>query len=82
MSVSEWTDIVQIVGGSSFIAGLKSDGTVVIDGTFQGFMDSSFIQSWRNVVFISAGFRSLAAVKFDGSVFFSGEILKETIIQA
>lgn len=31
--VEEWNDIVQIACGDTFVAGLKSDGTVVVDGS-------------------------------------------------
>ena len=46
--VSEWTDIVQISASRYSIAGLRSDGTVVVDGYLDNDLDGyrSQVEQW------------------------------------
>ena len=48
---SAWTDIVDLVGGYGWTAGLKSDGTVVIkEESWQKDPAEDRVSSWRNIV--------------------------------
>ena len=64
--ISNWKDIVAIVGGENHVVGLKSDGTVVAAG------DDSYgqrdVESWTDIVAISAGQFFTVGVKSDGTI--------------
>ncbi len=73
LDVSSWTDIVAIAEcGVDDLAGLKSDGTVVVAGSsFEANkIDAS---NWNNIIQITAGRGFLAGLKSDGTVVATGE---------
>ena len=69
-----WTDIVDICAGWSSVAGLKSDGTVVISQTpeLEGNMGASYdTVSWTGIVELS-GYSEIVGLKSDGTVVSTG----------
>lgn len=63
--VSEWSDIVQIAVNERFIAGLKSDGTVV---AIENGKDVSDQIGWTDIVNIECKFFFLIGITKDGHV--------------
>jgi len=75
--VASWSDICEICTGECFVAGLKSDGTVVACGAYLpvDYQDRNTIgdlSSWNNIKSISAGYNHLVGLKKDGTVVASG----------
>lgn len=74
----EWTDIVAIdgLGVAGCIAGLKSDGTVVVSN--HGVDPNGAIYrdalEWSDIIAISKGFESLLGLKRDGTVVAAGNL--------
>lgn len=74
----EWTDIVAIdgLGVVGCIAGLKSDGTVVVSN--HGVDENGAIYTdaleWSDIIAISKGFESLLGLKRDGTVVAAGNL--------
>ena len=74
----EWTDIVAIdgLGVVGCIAGLKSDGTVVVSN--HGVEENGTIYrdalEWSDIIAISKGFESLLGLKRDGTVVAAGNL--------
>lgn len=60
-----WNDIIAIADGGCYIAGLKSDGTVVVNN--YGCSSKLNVSDWKDIVAISAG-ASLFGLKKDGTV--------------
>lgn len=73
----EWTDIVAIdgLGVTGCIAGLKSDGTVVVShhgiGNGVQYHES---EGWTDIIAVSMGFDSLLGLKRDGTVAVAGNL--------
>lgn len=74
----EWTDIVAIdgLGAAGCIAGLKSDGTVVVSnhGVDQNGAIYTDAFEWSDIIAISKGFESLLGLKRDGTVVAAGNL--------
>lgn len=71
----EWTGIVSIVVGSTHIAGLKADGTVVAAGSNSyGQCD---VQGWTDIVAIYGGSHETIGLKADGTVVYTGSGSKD-----
>ena len=74
----EWTDIVAIDGLAAIgcIAGLKSDGTVVVSnhGVDQNGAIYTDAFEWSDIIAISKGFESLLGLKRDGTVVAAGNL--------
>ncbi|MCL2663901.1 MAG: hypothetical protein FWE83_11340 [Oscillospiraceae bacterium] len=70
-NISDWcdNDIIEIVAGGYFTAGLKKNGKVVSTGGLSGNMDTS---SWRDVVAIDAATYHLVGLKSDGTILVTG----------
>lgn len=49
-----WNGIVNIAGGETFLAGLRYDGTVCIDGKEQSESFMSTVNDWKNIIDIQA----------------------------
>lgn len=71
ISVSSWTDIVDIACGSRFAIGLRSDGTAVFAGAYENSLNDT--GNWKNVVSISAGRNASYGVLQNGIVVSSGD---------
>lgn len=71
--VPEWTDIVQISVYRYYIAGLQSDGTIVVDG-HGGLLDDYIpqVERWTDIVSVSINRSGVMGLKSDGSVVFAG----------
>lgn len=64
--VSAWSNIVDIKAGYSFIAGLKSDGTVLVaQDEYGSVLDTS---AWTDIVKIDSWDSGLMGLKADGTV--------------
>ena len=63
----DWTDIVSLTGTAS-LAGLKSDGTVVIEDSYDGSYLKRDVEDWKDIVSIAAGDGHLVGLKSDGTV--------------
>ncbi|MBD5459890.1 MAG: hypothetical protein HDR26_02950 [Lachnospiraceae bacterium] len=76
--MAQWTDIVAIdgLGVVGCIAGLKSDGTVVVSN--HGVEENGTIYrdalEWSDIIAISKGFESLLGLKRDGTVVAAGNL--------
>ena len=73
----EWTDIVVIdgLGVTGCIAGLKSDGTVMVShhgiGNMVNYRET---EEWSGIIAVSMGFDSLLGLKRDGTVVAAGNL--------
>lgn len=71
---SEWTDIVALETGYDFVAGLRSDGTVLVEQTKGKDRYSELdVSSWRDIRKIDAAGCCLLGLKGDGTVVATGE---------
>lgn len=74
-NVYGWSDIASIYAGTSFSAGLKTDGTVVADGvnrTGESIGDVWDFSGWTDMINLAAGDYFLVGLKSDGTVLFTG----------
>ncbi len=62
---SKWKNIIKIAGSDTHIAGLKSDGTVVVIG---GEFGQAIAQKWEDIVDIAAGWNTTVGLRKDGTV--------------
>ena len=68
--LNKWDDLTKIVGGENYIAGLKSDGTVVYtSGTTSNL---SQIKDWTGIVDIAAFGKEIIGLREDGTVAVTG----------
>lgn len=68
---SSWTDVVQVTAGHNFAAGLRSDGTVVLAGWEEYYVNEYGMDkalSWTDIVYIEAYQDCLLGVKSDGQI--------------
>lgn len=72
--LGSWTDIVSVSVGDNVIAGLRSDGTVIVSHhkVYEAKEDVS-VSGWADLVSVSAGDRYVVGLKSDGSVYYSSE---------
>jgi len=66
-AIEGWSNIVQVTGGWNHIAGLKSDGTVVVYSD-DDFNNIGAAEQWTDIVSITSGFHHLVGLKSDGTV--------------
>ncbi len=71
-NVAGWTDIVAIDGGNAIIAGLKADGTVVVDGPNVQHYKKAL--NWQNIKSIYAKEDCLIGITNDGTALATGVI--------
>ena len=70
---ADWTDIVAITKGEFYdTVGLRSDGTVVVDGA--GIMNdcNDNVSSWTDIVAVTVADNCIAGLKSNGSVVITG----------
>lgn len=73
-----WKNINSIVKGANFVAGLKSNGTVVVEVSDDTDHDEGYdVSSWRNIKKITAAAYTLIGLKSDGTVVVAGEDSEE-----
>lgn len=79
--MAEWTDIVDLsIGAVGTIAGLKSDGTVVVSKRYSGsapgedYFDAA---KWTDIIAISKSAFNLLGLKRDGTVVTTGRVNEE-----
>ena len=76
--LAEWEDISEICTGEYFVAGLKSDGTVVARGAYVpaeykgGPTVVDDFSDWTNIQSISAGYNHIVGLRKDGTVVAKG----------
>jgi len=74
--ISDWTDIVDISAASDGpIAGLKTDGTVVISKSYttsKTNLNDYDVSSWKDIIAISKSNNTLLGLKRDGTVVATG----------
>lgn len=68
--VEDWTDITQICAGITQIAGITSDGRVVVAHTEEYNYDVSY---WRDVVKLISGEDVLIGIRKDGKFYYAGD---------
>ena len=68
--VEDWTDITQICAGLTQIAGIKSDGRVVVAHTGEYNYD---VSGWENIVKLVSGEDALIGITEDGKVYITGD---------
>ena len=66
----QWVDIVQIAGDDLNIAGIRSNGSVIVAG--QNKNDIYDASTWTNVKQIDIGYEHVIAVTNEGTVLFAG----------
>lgn len=73
-----WKNINSIVKGSNFVAGLKSNGTVVVEVSDDTDYDEDYdVSSWQNIKKITAAGHTLVGLKSDGTVVVAGNDFEE-----
>ena len=70
-NVSEWRNVVQIALGLYFVVGLKSDGTVLVEG--KNFQNQKDAESWKDIVQISASDSHILGLTISGKVLAAGD---------
>ncbi len=73
-NISSWKNIVGIAVGNSFAAGLKSDGTVVVDGLNADILYD--VDEWKDIVSIESSGDELLGLKKDGTVLVTGRVIQ------
>lgn len=68
--LSIWSDIIDIAVGTTWVLGLKSDGSVVTAGT--RCVGMNCIPSWTNIAAVSAGYSHAVGLRRDGTVVAAG----------
>lgn len=68
--VEDWTDITQICAGITQIAGITSDGRVVVAHTGEYNYD---VSGWENIVKLVSGEDALIGITEDGKVYITGD---------
>ena len=68
----EWDNLTKIIGGKNYIAGLKSDGTVVAEGQWE-FTQLYQAKRWTGIVDIAACGEDIIGLKEDGIVVVTGK---------
>ena len=68
-----WSDVIAISVGGSFIAGLRSDGTIVVAGT-STYGRPPDVPKGSDFVAIAAGYDHLVGLRMDGTVAATGRI--------
>jgi len=77
-SVSDWTNIVQVIASYDRTIGLKSDGTVVMtynNGYAQPYGQEA-VRTWTGIKQISAGLYHIVGLKADGTVVHAGSTIQ------
>lgn len=69
--VEKWSNLVSISGSGAHIVGLKSDGTVLAEGT-QGF-NRDEIKKWKDIIQINANQNYTVGLRKDGTIIYSGD---------
>lgn len=77
VNARNWKDLSAIEAGHTITAGLKSDGTVVVDGQIEVYVKYNTngwgeVSKWRDIVSISIGGDKLLGLKKDGTVVAAG----------
>jgi len=77
--VSDWKDMIAVGsnvsgGASTFIVGLKKDGTVEFEGKIRGLKEylEIDVSDWEHIIAISAGASHFVGLKDDGTVVAAG----------
>ncbi len=68
--VNDWSDITQICAGITQIAGITSDGRVVVAHTGEYNYD---VSGWENIVKLVSGEDALIGITEDGKVYITGD---------
>ena len=74
ISASSWRNIVQISGYGDLLAGLRSDGTVVVTGSDAQYLNGNMIDGWTEITQVEVGYHSLLALTQDGYVLYTGNV--------
>lgn len=72
LNVEGWTGITQIEVGDKHIVGLKTGGSVIIEGDYTGLGENYYIGDWSGIMQISAGVTAILGLTYDGSVLAAG----------
>ena len=85
--VNNWTDIVSLAAGEEYVVGLKSDGTIALEGTYSENIARAL--EWTDIIAISATRGHIVGLKRDGTLVTvgvgivpAGELAKWRDIQA
>lgn len=69
----DWTNIVQICAGRSYLVGVRADGTVSTVGSNFNKDGCLEVEDWTDIKFVAAGLYTTVGVKKDGTVVATGE---------
>ena len=67
-----WTDITAVTNGGDFVAVLKSDGTVILNG-FTDTSNYDGVLDWTDIINMSAGLYNIIGIKSDGTIVATGD---------
>ena len=70
----DWSDIVQLSGYGDLLAGLRSDGTVVVSGADVQYLNVDTYKGWTDIVQVEVSYHGLLALTQDGYVLYTGNI--------
>lgn len=73
IDVSSWTNIVDIVASSGFVAGLREDGTVCASGVTGDGYDLEKVKEWKDIILIAVGHFELIGLNKSGQLFQIGK---------
>ena len=66
-----WLNVAKLTGGDGFLAGLTTDGRVLLAGNRQKVADAA---QWTDIVDIACGYDFCAGVTKDGRLLFAGDV--------
>ncbi len=70
IDASYWTNIAQISGYGDLLAGLRSDGSVVVTGSDTQYLDVGMIEGLTDIVQVEVSYHGLLALTRDGYVLY------------
>ncbi len=71
MLTENWTDIVKISLGGSYVVGVKKDGTALCAGTNPDIIDD--VHEWTDIVAVSCADTYCVGLRADGTLVFAGD---------
>ena len=75
--LAEWTDIVAIDAGISYLVGLRKDGTVLCIGALGSNEELYHVSEWTDIIQVAVGTIGVIGLKSDGTVVATGRYVDD-----
>ena len=70
-NVSEWSRVAAVAAGYNFTAGLRENGTVLVEGEYNG---KETAERWENIAAIAGGGNHLFGLTMDGKILSAADV--------